>query len=139
VGHESRRAEPGFDETGFTQRGLVVYCAIYLSMLALCSGICVPAGMFMPAVMLGAASGLAAGVKLQHLLPNYHIQPGALPLPLTRPPRRYLVAHAWCAAGMHGVHASVIAHRARGVESPQSLARRCSCGYGALLLLWLWL
>jgi hypothetical protein len=46
-------------------------------MLALGAGVCVPAGMFMPAVMLGAASGLAAGVFLQqNLPPSYHIQPG---------------------------------------------------------------
>lgn len=75
VGHEATDMHV-IDETGFTQYSLVLYSAIYLSMLALCAGVCVPAGMFMPAVMLGAASGLAAGVQLQHLLPSYHIQPG---------------------------------------------------------------
>ena len=75
VGHEDTMTET-LDETGFTQWNLPLYSLVYLSMLALCAGVCVPAGMFMPAVMLGAASGLAAGVQLQHLLPKYHIQPG---------------------------------------------------------------
>lgn len=75
VGHEDTMIET-LDETGFTQQSLLLYSLIYLSMLALCAGVCVPAGMFMPAVMLGAATGLAAGVQLQHLLPKYHIQPG---------------------------------------------------------------
>jgi chloride channel 7 len=71
VGHQD-------EVTGFTQKSLLLYSAIYLSMLALCAGVCVPAGMFMPSVMLGAASGLGAGVQLKQLLPSYHIQPGML-------------------------------------------------------------
>jgi Voltage gated chloride channel len=64
---------------GFTPRSLLIYSSIYLVMMALASGICVPAGLFMPAVMLGASAGLNCGLFLQrHLPPSWHIQPGAL-------------------------------------------------------------
>jgi chloride channel 7 len=76
VGHDAAGGRV-IDDTGFNQASLVLYSFIYIFLLALCAGVCVPAGMFMPAVMLGAASGLAAGAQLQQLLPEYHIQPGA--------------------------------------------------------------
>ena len=63
VGHENS-STPIMDDTGFSQHSLLLFSVVYLSMLALCAGVCVPAGMFMPVVMLGAASGLAAGEPL---------------------------------------------------------------------------
>lgn len=79
-GHDAETAgDVTIDSTGFSQGGLLLYSAVYLTMLALCAGICVPAGMFMPAVVLGAATGLAAGVALQQNFPELHIQPGAPP------------------------------------------------------------
>lgn len=75
VGHTAT-TEITIDSTGFSQPSLLIFSAIYLIMLALCAGICVPAGMFMPAIVLGAATGLAAGVALQTNLPDFHIQPG---------------------------------------------------------------
>eukprot|EP00892_Ulva_mutabilis_P004714 jgi/Ulvmu1/2614/UM014_0065.1 len=81
VGHTTGSTEEiTFDSTGFTQQSLVLFSAVYLLMLALCAGVCVPAGMFMPAIVLGAASGLAAGVALQQTLPHFHIQPGVYAL-----------------------------------------------------------
>lgn len=65
---------------GFTNRSLLIYAAVYLLMMALASGVCVPAGLFMPSIMLGASSGLTAGLMLQkYLSPSWHIQPGAPP------------------------------------------------------------
>ena len=64
---------------GFTNRSLLIYAAVYLVMMALASGVCVPAGLFMPSIMLGASSGLTAGLLLQrYLSPSWHIQPGTL-------------------------------------------------------------
>jgi hypothetical protein len=68
---------------GFTQRSLLIYAAVYLVMMALTSCICLPAGLFMPSILLGASSGLLAGVFLHQVLPpHWHIQPGVLHLQL---------------------------------------------------------
>jgi H+/Cl- antiporter ClcA len=76
AGHTQLNNSPGF-----TQRTLLIYAAVYLIMMALASGVCVPAGLFLPSILLGASSGLTAGLTLQQVLPpHWHIQPGALPL-----------------------------------------------------------
>lgn len=131
VGHEDTK-EPTIDNTGFTQLSLLLYSLIYLSMLALCAGVCVPAGMFMPAVMLGAASGLAAGVELQRWLPGYHIQPGM------RPATALAKAHSQCLQLLWATTPCSLCYLPSGLKTPLSesqfpshhdtLILRSSCG-----------
>ena len=78
VGQDFDKASPESTATaGFTHASLGMYSGVYLIMMALASGICVPAGLFMPAIMLGASMGLNVGLGLQAWLPHWHIQPGA--------------------------------------------------------------
>ena len=62
---------------GYSQASLITFSAVYLVMMAIASGVCVPAGLFMPSIMLGASTGLSLGIVLQQHLPGWHIQPGA--------------------------------------------------------------
>jgi chloride channel 7 len=78
VGQDYQGHTQGAVTPGFTMRSLVIFCLIYLVMMALASGICVPAGLFMPSIILGASGGLTVGLLLQEYLPpHWHIQPGA--------------------------------------------------------------
>jgi H+/Cl- antiporter ClcA len=62
---------------GFTIQSLMTFCGLYLAVMALAAGICVPAGLFMPSIVAGASGGLTVGLLLQqHLPPHWHIQPG---------------------------------------------------------------
>lgn len=102
VGHSAETSgEVTLDSTGFSQTGLLLYSAVYLTMLALCAGICVPAGMFMPAIVLGAATGLAAGVSLQESFPEMHIQPGTAPLSAAAVASRRLLPCRRCCYPSH--------------------------------------
>ena len=71
------RGDTEVDQPGFSHRSLAIYTVLYLAMMALACGVCVPAGLFMPAIMLGASAGLNAGLWLREWLPpSWHIQPG---------------------------------------------------------------
>jgi chloride channel 7 len=62
-----------------TKASLAGFAAVYMCMMALAAGVCVPAGMFMPSLLLGGTAGLGAGLLLQEHLPDWTIQPGAPP------------------------------------------------------------
>ena len=60
---------------------LAIFAAAYLVMMSLACGIAVPGGLFMPAIMLGAATGALSGLGLQAWLGDaWHIQPGTYAL-----------------------------------------------------------
>lgn len=63
---------------GFTQSRLAVFALTYMPMMALAAGMCVPAGMFMPGLLLGGMAGLAVGMEFDKRLPGWQIEPGAL-------------------------------------------------------------
>ena len=80
VGESVAENEGRDHDPGFTQRSLLIYTMLYLPMMALACGMAVPAGLFMPAIMLGASAGLNAGLALQRVLPDaWPVQPGAAP------------------------------------------------------------
>ena len=96
VGQNSANPAVVDHDCGFTQRSLIIFSGIYLVMMALASGVCVPAGLFMPSIMLGASSGLSLGIVLQKHMPGWGIQPGACPC-LTQSRCRYLAVQRMCA------------------------------------------
>jgi len=81
--------QPDFWECGrhngnackYTLKSLIIFSLTYLLLMGLSTGLAVPAGMFMPSIMVGAASGGVFGVILQQLLPDsYMIFPGVYAL-----------------------------------------------------------
>jgi chloride channel 7 len=73
----NRQAGATDSAPGLTPRSLALFAVSYMPMMAVAAGMCVPAGMFMPSLLLGGAAGLAAGLELQARLPTWPIQPGA--------------------------------------------------------------
>ena len=63
-------------EPGFTQESLAIYAFMYLVFMSLCTGTCLPAGLFMPSIMLGATVGLMSGRVFKAMSPEWDIQPG---------------------------------------------------------------
>ena len=64
-------------QTGFSQQSLLLFALLYLLMMSLCAGTCIPAGLFMPTLLLGATVGLATGRVFKDFFPDYTaIQPG---------------------------------------------------------------
>lgn len=55
------QAEGGVYKSPFTQRSLMVYTVTYVVLMALASGLAVPCGLFMPAILAGSATGLSVG------------------------------------------------------------------------------
>jgi chloride channel 7 len=65
----------------YTLKSLVIFSIAYLLLMGISTGLAVPGGMFMPSIMVGAASGGMFGVILQQLLPDsYMIFPGVYAL-----------------------------------------------------------
>ena len=67
VGHDSS----GDDASPYTSTSLAVFVPMYLAAMALTAGICIPGGLFMPSVVLGAAFGLLYGLLADKMLPDF--------------------------------------------------------------------
>mmetsp|Transcript_36922 Transcript_36922/g.104189 ORF Transcript_36922/g.104189 Transcript_36922/m.104189 type:complete len:888 (-) Transcript_36922:149-2812(-) len=65
----------------FTTKSLAIFSLTYLCLMGLCTGLAVPAGMFMPSIMVGSSVGGLFGIILQQLLPaTWKIYPGVYAL-----------------------------------------------------------
>lgn len=55
------QGEGGVFKSPFTQRSLLIYTTTYVILMALASGLAVPCGLFMPAILAGSSIGLSIG------------------------------------------------------------------------------
>uniref|UniRef100_A0A061QZ88 Chloride channel protein n=1 Tax=Tetraselmis sp. GSL018 TaxID=582737 RepID=A0A061QZ88_9CHLO len=65
----------------YTTKSLAIFGLTYLILMGISTGLAVPAGMFMPSIMVGSAFGATFGIILEQLLPlNWNIYPGVYAL-----------------------------------------------------------
>lgn len=61
----------------FSKSSLIVFVACYLPLMSIAAGLAIPAGLFMPSIVMGSAWGGMWGYFIMGFLPSHwHVQPG---------------------------------------------------------------
>lgn len=69
--------DPGKFEPHFSPGSLALYTTVYLCLMSIGAGLAIPGGLFMPSIVMGAASGGMWGILVRMWMPkHWNVQPG---------------------------------------------------------------
>ena len=111
------QGEGGVYKSPFTHRSLIVYTLTYVVLMALASGLAVPCGLFMPAILAGSSTGLSVRGGLRVAGHKLRVWAGLLP-------DKLMVAEAVALLVMVRVLLLLSTLRVAAAWSPQSV--QCS-------------